>query len=128
MLCSQNVHYQKHSNFMTETLMLMLWSRWCVSIFCVHGFSPDLSLLPLSSKPIVSSIHPCYSLFEPIMAPVIRTEMNGSQALLLHDDASEDLKNQGWDMLIEKFQGYKLQVAKEFTLTFDGYREKVGDL
>jgi hypothetical protein len=48
--------------------------------------------------------------------------------LLLHDDASEDLKNQGWDMFIKKFQGCNLQVAKEFTLTFDGYRAKVGDI
>jgi hypothetical protein len=47
---------------------------------------------------------------------------------LLHDDASEDLKNQGWDMFIKKFQGYNLQVAKEFALTFDGYREKVGGI
>jgi hypothetical protein len=41
---------------------------------------------------------------------------------------SEDLKNQGWDMFIKKFQGYNLQVAKEFALTFDGYIEKVGDI
>jgi hypothetical protein len=62
------------------------------------------------------------------MAPVIRIEPNGSQTLFLYDDVSEDLKSQGWDMFIKKFQGYNLQVAKEFTLTFDGYREKVGDL
>ena len=31
-------------------------------------------------------------------------------------------------MFIKKFQGYKLQVDKEFTLTFDGYRAKVSDL
>jgi hypothetical protein len=41
---------------------------------------------------------------------------------------SEDLKNQGWDMFIKKFKGYNLQVAKEFSLTFDGYKEKVGDV
>jgi hypothetical protein len=62
------------------------------------------------------------------MAPVIRVEPNGSQTLFLYDDASEDLKSQGWDMFIKKFQGYNLQVAKEFTLTFDGYRAKVGDI
>jgi hypothetical protein len=46
------------------------------------------------------------------MAPVIRVELNGPQDLFLHDDVSEDLKNQGWDMFIKKFWGYKLQVAK----------------
>jgi hypothetical protein len=62
------------------------------------------------------------------MAPVVRFEPNGSQTLLLYDDASEDLKSQGWDMFIEKFQGYNLRVAKEFSLTFDGCRAKVGDI
>jgi hypothetical protein len=62
------------------------------------------------------------------MAPVIRFEPNGSQTLLLYDDASEDLKSQGWDMFIKKFQGYNLRVAKEFSLTFDGCRAKVGDI
>ena len=31
-------------------------------------------------------------------------------------------------MFIKKFQGYNLQVEKEFTITFYGYRAKVGDL
>jgi hypothetical protein len=97
-------------------------------LFGFHGVHSNLSLLLLSSKPIVSSSHPCYSLFEPIMAPVIRVELNGSQALFLHNDVSEDLKIQGWDLLIKKLQGYNLQVAKEFALTFDGYREKVGEI
>jgi hypothetical protein len=97
-------------------------------LFCFHGIHSDLSLLPFSSKPIVTLNRPCYSLFELIMVIVVRVETNGSQALLLHDDVSEDLKNQGWDMFIKKFQGYNLQVAKEFTLTFDGYGEKVGDI
>jgi hypothetical protein len=59
------------------------------------------------------------------MAPVTRVEPNGSHIMLLYDDVSEDLKSQAWDMFIKKFQGYKLQVAKESSLTFDGYREKV---
>jgi hypothetical protein len=62
------------------------------------------------------------------MAPVIQFEPNGSQTLLLYDDASEDLKSQGWDMFIKKFQGYNLRVAKEFSLTFEGCRAKVGDI
>ena len=31
-------------------------------------------------------------------------------------------------MFINKFQGYNLQVAKEFTLTFDGQGAKVSDI
>jgi hypothetical protein len=31
-------------------------------------------------------------------------------------------------MFIEKFQGYNLRVAKEFSITFDGCRTKVGDM
>jgi hypothetical protein len=38
------------------------------------------------------------------------------------------LKGQGWDIFIKKFKGYNLHVAKEFTQTFDGCREKVGDI
>jgi hypothetical protein len=62
------------------------------------------------------------------MALVVRIEPNGSHILLLYDDASEDMKSQGWDLFIKKFQWYNMQVAKKFTLTFDGYRARVGDL
>jgi hypothetical protein len=31
-------------------------------------------------------------------------------------------------MFLKKFQGYNLQVAQEFSLTFDGCRAKVGDM
>jgi hypothetical protein len=62
------------------------------------------------------------------MAPVVRVEPNGSQTLLLYDDASEDLKSQGWVEFLKKFQGYNLQAAQEFALTFDGCRAKVGDV
>jgi hypothetical protein len=46
----------------------------------------------------------------------------------LYDDVSEDLKSQGWVMFLKKFQGYNLQVAQDFSLTFDGCRAKVGDM
>ena len=62
------------------------------------------------------------------MAHVIWFEPNGSQTLLLYDDVIEDLKRHGWDMFIEKFHSYNLQVAKEFSLTFDGCKAKVGDM
>jgi hypothetical protein len=62
------------------------------------------------------------------MAPVVRLEPNGCQALLCHDDAIEDLRGQGWDAFIKRFEGYNLHVAKEFAQTFDGCREKIGDI
>jgi hypothetical protein len=62
------------------------------------------------------------------MAPVIKIEPNGSQTLLLYDDAREDLKGQGWLEFLEKIQGFNLQIAQEFALSFDGCRAKVGDI
>jgi hypothetical protein len=62
------------------------------------------------------------------MALVVRIEPNGPQALLSHDDVVEDLKSQGWDTFIKRFDGYNLHAAKEFSQTFDGYREKFGDI
>jgi hypothetical protein len=62
------------------------------------------------------------------MAPVMRIEPNGIQTLLSYDDAREDLERNGWLIFIRKFQGFNLQVAQEFTLSFDGCREKVGDV
>jgi hypothetical protein len=61
------------------------------------------------------------------MAPVVRLEPNGSQALLSHDDAVEDLKSQGWDAFLKRFEGHNLQVARAFAQTFDGCRAKIGD-
>ena len=60
------------------------------------------------------------------MALVIRIEPNGSQTLLLCDDAREDLKGQGWLRFLEKLQGFNLQTSQEFFLSFDDYRAKVG--
>jgi hypothetical protein len=62
------------------------------------------------------------------MAPVVRIEPNGPQTLLLYDDGSEDLRSQGWLEFLRKFEGCSLQVAQEFTLSFDGCRAKVGDV
>jgi hypothetical protein len=55
------------------------------------------------------------------MDPIVKIEPNGSQTLLLCDDAREDLKGQGWLFLLEKFQGFKLRTTQEFSLYFDGY-------
>ena len=61
------------------------------------------------------------------MTLVILLEPNGCQDLLSHDDVSEDLKIQGWDVFLKKFEGYNLQVEKAFVQTFDCCRAKIGD-
>jgi hypothetical protein len=53
------------------------------------------------------------------MAPIVCVEINGSQTLLLYDDASEDLKSQRCLEFLKKFQGYNLQATQEFSLSLD---------
>jgi hypothetical protein len=62
------------------------------------------------------------------MAPVVRIEPNGSQALLLFDDARKDLQDSGWIGFIKRLEGFNLTVGQQFSLTFDGCRAKVGDI
>jgi hypothetical protein len=62
------------------------------------------------------------------MAPVVRTEPNGCQALLMFDGAYSDLEEFGWLPFIRKFDGYNTGVARQFALTFDGCRAKIGDV
>jgi hypothetical protein len=62
------------------------------------------------------------------MAPVVRIEPNGSQALLLFDNAQKDLEDSGWLTFVQWFEGFNLFVAQQFALTFDGCRAKVGDI
>jgi hypothetical protein len=62
------------------------------------------------------------------MAPVVRIEPNGNQALLLFDNARKDLENNGWLVFIQRFEGFNLLVSQQFSLTFDGCRAKVGDI
>jgi hypothetical protein len=62
------------------------------------------------------------------MAPVVRIEPNGNQALLLFDNARKDLEDSGWLVFIQRFEGFNLSVAQQFALTFDGCRAKVGDI
>jgi hypothetical protein len=93
-----------------------------------HFILSDLFLLLLPYKPGAILSFPHYSPVIFLMDPVVRIEPNGSQALLSHDDVVEDLKGQGWDAFIKRFEGYNLRLAKEFTQTFDGYKAKVGDI
>ena len=62
------------------------------------------------------------------MAPVVRIEPNGVQTLLSFDNSRDDLERNGWCVFVEKFEGFNLTVAQEFALTFDGCREKIGDV
>jgi hypothetical protein len=39
-----------------------------------------------------------------------------------------DLEEFGWLPFIRKFDGYDITVARQFALSFDGYRAKVGDV
>jgi hypothetical protein len=62
------------------------------------------------------------------MAPVVRIEPNGSQALLLFDNARKDLQDNGWLTFVQRFEGFNLFVAQQFALNFDGCRAKIGDI
>ena len=62
------------------------------------------------------------------MAPVVRAEPNGYQALLMFDGAYSDLVEYGWLQFIRKFDGYNPAVARQFALSFDGCQAKVGDV
>jgi hypothetical protein len=62
------------------------------------------------------------------MAPVVRLEPNGSQAILLFDNAQKDLQVNGWLTFVQRFEGFNLFVAQQFALTFDGCRAKIGDI
>jgi hypothetical protein len=62
------------------------------------------------------------------MAPVVRLEPNGVQTLLWFDNACADLESNGWLVFIQKFEGFNLAVAQQFSLTFDGCKAKDGDI
>jgi hypothetical protein len=62
------------------------------------------------------------------MAPVVRAEPNGCKALLTFDGAYSDLEEFGWLLFIRKFDGFNISVARQFALSFDGCRAKVGYL
>jgi hypothetical protein len=85
----------------------------------------DLSLLLVYWKPKPTSCDIYCVYLTVAMAPVVRIEPNGCQALLSHDDAIDDLKAHGWDIFLRKFEGYNLAVAQAFAQTFDGFRAKV---
>jgi hypothetical protein len=52
------------------------------------------------------------------MAPVVRVEPNGNQALLMFDNARRDLEDSGWLTFVKRFEGFNLCVARQFSMTF----------
>jgi len=62
------------------------------------------------------------------MAPFVRVEPNGNQALLMFDNAHQDLADSGWLTFVEHFEGFNLYVARQFAMTFNGCLAKVGDV
>jgi hypothetical protein len=46
----------------------------------------------------------------------------------MFDGAYSDLAEYGWLQFIRKFDGYNPAVARQFALSFDGCRAKVGDV
>jgi hypothetical protein len=88
----------------------------------------DLSLLLIHWKPKPIPCDICCILFIVAMAPMVRIKTNCFQPLLYYDDAIDDLKAHGWDVFLKKFEGYNLQVAQDFSHTFNGFRAKVGDV
>jgi len=95
MLCTQIFHYHECLNFMTKNpdVYTMIMQGPC--LVSSHSICSVLFLLLFPSKLITSLNHPCYSLVILLMAPFVQIDLNGSQALLSHDDVIEDLKAQG---------------------------------
>jgi hypothetical protein len=54
------------------------------------------------------------------MAPVVRVEPNGCQALHMFDGAYSNLEEFGWLPFIRRFDGFNPGVAWQFALTFNG--------
>ena len=63
-----------------------------------------------------------------LMVIVVRIEPNGSKDLLSHDNVMDNLVAYGWDGFIRRFEGFNLKVAQAIAQTFDGTRDKIGDL
>jgi hypothetical protein len=46
----------------------------------------------------------------------------------MFDNARQDLADSGWLTFVECFEGFNLCVARQFAMTFDGFRAKVVDI
>ena len=78
-----------------------------------YPFCSFIVVRPNSSAPV------CVGEFKPFpyhafgtMAPVMRVEPNGNQALLMFDNARQDLVDSGWLTFVKRFEGFNLCVAR----------------
>jgi hypothetical protein len=62
------------------------------------------------------------------MSPMVRIELNGLQPLLSHADMTGRIAQVGWLEFIQSFNGFNLEVARDFSKTFDATRAKIGDV
>jgi hypothetical protein len=46
----------------------------------------------------------------------------------MFDNARQDLADSGWLTFVEPFDSFNLCVARQFAMTFDGCRTKVGNI
>jgi hypothetical protein len=79
-------------------------------------------LIPFGSFIVVgsgSSVTVCVGKFKPFpyhafdsMAPVVQVKPNDNQALLMFDNACQDLKDSGWLTFVKRFEGFNLCVAR----------------
>jgi hypothetical protein len=62
------------------------------------------------------------------MAPVVSIEPNGLQMLLTYDDMTDRISKVGSLGFVQSFNGFNIEVAREFAKNFDGTKVKVGDV
>jgi hypothetical protein len=71
-----------------------------------------IGLVSTPSNPLIGYLVDCVL---PAMDPVVCIEPNGIQMLLLFDNTREDLESNGWLVFIQKFEGFNLIVAQQFS-------------
>ena len=119
MFCMVSIHFTTLANIRINTYLASRATSTC--------FEKTVGICPVSTLSNPLTIYPVDCVLSP-MAHVVRIEPNGVQTLLLFDNAREDLESNGWLVFIQKFEGFNLAVAQQFSLAFDGYRAKVGDI
>jgi hypothetical protein len=99
------------------------WQTPPPSHACIYAY-PFCSFIVVGSG---SSAPVCVGEFKPFsyhvsgsMAPIVRVEPNGNQALLMFDNARQDLEDSGWLTFVKRFEGFNLCVVRQFAMTFDG--------
>jgi hypothetical protein len=81
---------------------------------CIYAY-PFFSFIVVGSD---SSSPVCVGEYKPYpyhvfgsMAPVVPVEPNDNQALLMFDNARQDLEDNGWLTFVKRFEGFNLCVA-----------------